>query len=462
MGKRKVSAFEKQCTTINNRLKKIPGKTTALKIYNRVYQAGLVYRNYRRRKVFYCSECGSEIGVQTQKECPVCHAKWTAKPVEYKALEVGYHMVMEAKGDIQLCRIYRVDRRTHYGKPTDSEVWEVERFFYAPTGERKVFARSVNNMTYYYDAFSWFSDLQLRREDKNISWSASLRYNLYIDSYTIKSFTKQWQYKDIPTLMKEFDNNTSALRVIAYPWAETMRKTGQEQLFRYMVNEKTLLPTGTAKALNICTRNHYVVSDPSLWLDTLYLLKHYRYDIHNAHYVCPVDLVGLHQTLFKRKQKEDERLRVIRRAAWERRREQERIRQNAAYAAMKAKQEKEEVKMKAHWAEHFAKILPLSLTSTDLTIRPLQSIDEFKEEGTAMHHCVYTMGYYDYNRHPTSLILSAKDNEGKRLATIEYNMQTKEIVQCRAAFNQVPERDKEIRALVNGNKVTFDKLLKAA
>ena len=76
-----------------------------------------------------------------------------------------------------------------------------------------------------------------------------------------------------------------------------------------------------------------------------------------------------------------------------------------------------------------------------------------------MHHCVYAMGYYDYNKKPNCLILSAKDSEGKRLATIEYNMKDLTIVQCRAACNQVPERDEEIRGLINSNTATIKKLV---
>ena len=78
-----------------------------------------------------------------------------------------------------------------------------------------------------------------------------------------------------------------------------------------------------------------------------------------------------------------------------------------------------------------------------------------------MHHCVFLNEYWNYNLHPYSLILSAKDDKGKRLATIEWNMKTNEIVQCNAACNQVPERDKEIRQLITYNKAKFVRLERA-
>lgn len=441
---RKLTAFDKQCTAINDRLRSIPKGDRERKIYDSVYQPGIITRMYCRRKVFYCSECGSEIGVLTQKVCPVCHEKWKEKVCEEKGREVGYHLTMEAKGDIQLTRIYRVERMTHYGKQAKRFVWEVERIMYAPTGERRVFARGVQCMSWYYDAFSIGSPIKMKQEHNHSQYGASssqLRYNLNVWSYDIRSLTEQWKYKDIPGLMKDFEGDTSVLRVIAYPWAETMRKTGQERLFRYLVSEMESLPAGCHHALNICTRNHYTIKDPSLWLDHLWLLKYLRLDTHNAHYVCPKDLVAQHHELLERKRREEERRAAVRRER-EKQRKLERM-------------EKE----KADYRKRWAKVLPLTLSAQNLNIRPLQSVDEFAEEGTSMHHCVFSMGYY---KKSSSLILSAKDADGNRLATIEYNTKNKEIVQCRAACNQVPKRDAEIRSLITSHQQDFEKLLRAA
>lgn len=441
-------SFEQRCVAINNTLSGQPKGQTEQFMYRNVFQPGLITRKYRRRKVFYCSECGSEIGVLTQKKCPVCHAKWKGVPTEDKmGTERFYHMELEAKGDIQLCRIYRVERTTWYGKAASSNVWEVERIMYAPTGERKVFARGVQTMSWYYDAFC-YGPIKLKREKYSDYYNkAQLRYNLSMITWHIRSLTEQWRYKEINALLNQYDGDTSVLRVIAYPWGETMRKTGQEKLFRYLVNQYKLLPRGSAHALNICTRNHYVIDDTSMWLDNLELLRHFHMDTHNAHYVCPKDLRALHQELLQRKRREDERKAAERRE----REEQERMRKDKAYADMMQ-----------HWPERMGAILTLSLNGNDLAIRPLQSIDEFKQEGEAMHHCVYSMKYYDYNRRPNCLILSAKDAEGNRLATIEYDTKRNDIVQCRAACNGVPERDAEIRELITSHRNDFEKLMKAA
>ena len=438
----KQETFEQRCIAINNRYERAyMGNKAKMKFFTKVFDAGPITRMYRRRKWL------------GQKECPQCHAKWKAKEVqEHKHYrEIGYHMVLEAKGDIQVCRFFMVERKTNFGKSIFRYVWEVERIMYAPTGERRVFAKGVQGMSQYFDAFSMWGEMKLRHESRVMSWSAEQRYNLDIWSYTIKSLSQQWQYKNIPEMLDAYKCDTSVLRVIAYPWAETMLKTGQKRLFDYFVKKHSLMPKGTAHALNICTRNHYDISDPSLWIDTVYFLKYLRMDTHNPHYVCPDDLRALHQTLFKRYRREEDRREALRAAKRAEKEEQARIARDKAYA-----------EMVENWPKHMGQILTLSLSGENLNVRPLQSIDEFKQEGTAMHHCVYSMKYYDYNRHPNCLILSAKDSEGNRLATIEYNTKSLDIVQCRAACNAVPERDAEIRELITSHKADFKRLLKAA
>jgi len=100
-------------------------------------------------------------------------------------------------------------------------------------------------------------------------------------------------------------------------------------------------------------------------------------------------------------------------------------------------------------------LLTIALKGRNLTVRPLQSVDEFAEEGKAMHHCVFSNGYY---KHPDTLILSAKDRKGNRLATIEYNTKRFTIEQCRAACNGVPKRDAEIRELITSHRQDFVRL----
>lgn len=77
----------------------------------------------------------------------------------------------------------------------------------------------------------------------------------------------------------------------------------------------------------------------------------------------------------------------------------------------------------------------LLISENDIEISVLQSVAEFIEEGKEMSHCVFANGYYDINKRPYSLILSAKKG-GKRMETIEVNLKDYSIIQCRGKHNQ--------------------------
>lgn len=64
-----------------------------------------------------------------------------------------------------------------------------------------------------------------------------------------------------------------------------------------------------------------------------------------------------------------------------------------------------------------------------------------------MHHCVYNCAYYARKE---SLVLSAKKN-GKRLETIEVNLNTFKIVQSRGVCNQNSDYHKQIIRIVEKN-----------
>lgn len=94
------------------------------------------------------------------------------------------------------------------------------------------------------------------------------------------------------------------------------------------------------------------------------------------------------------------------------------------------------------------KFFGMEITDGNITIRPLESITQFYQEGKAMHHCVFSMGYYKKNN---SLILSAKDKEGRRLETIELNLSTFKVVQSRAVCNNTTPYHNHIIRLVEKN-----------
>lgn len=89
----------------------------------------------------------------------------------------------------------------------------------------------------------------------------------------------------------------------------------------------------------------------------------------------------------------------------------------------------------------------MTISDNLITCHVLQSVDEFYEEGTAMHHCVYANRYYEKQN---SLILSARiDN--KRIETVEVDLQQMKVVQCYGACDKFTLYHDRIVSLVNNN-----------
>lgn len=410
-----------------------------------IFPTQLIERSYRRRPIAYCSECGGEVHNRSLKECPHCGAAFAEKPQEQQKWEAGYHGILEAVDGLQVLRYVMVKRWTQYGKRTCYLVSEVMRHIYNDAGDRYVFHKNVQGLSMYVDAWCIGSTITIKQEPpKNGYYSkAQLRQNIDFYNIDVKSLTQQWQHKPIEDIIAQGD--AARLRMAATPYGEMMMKCGYMSLFNYCAHNYRTLSKDEQTALRICHRNHYEIRDASLWLDYIGYLTHFRLDVHNAHFVCPADLREAHQVLHYRRERE----RIAQMA-----------REEAERATRRLEQAIERNEKLKHWAEHMGAILGLSLTADNLTIRPLQSIEEFQEEGANMHHCVFSMGYYDFTKHPHCLILSAKDAAGNRLATIEYNTARHEIVQCRAACNQVPERDAEIRQLITDHRADIELLMR--
>lgn len=180
------------------------------------------------------------------------------------------------------------------------------------------------------------------------------------------------------------------------------------------------------------------------YLDYLRELKELRLDWHSPHYLCPDDFGIAHAETSRRLTKK------IR----ERNEKMELARQRAALARDIAAKERK-AKGIAEFEKRIKKFLPLTISGGGLVIQPLATVEEFLEEGTAMHHCVYSGAYY---AKPGSLILSARTEGGERVETIEVDLNNYLIIQSRAVCNGVSPHHDDIINLVTGAMPTIKRL----
>ncbi len=393
----------------------------------------------------YCSHCGSEVHVLTQKECPVCHKPWgKVERVERASRhrEREYLCVMTVMEGLQVMRFWCFEYYFRVAQQTSYWVREVERQFIREDGHREGFCLATRPFSYAYDEWIWHSEITIK--GLNRTWMSNkmdCRFDLPCELTVIKQTIPRLRRNGLRKSMHGSWYPTSiVLKLLKGTQVEWLWKIGQYALATHIAVNWEMSAEKMA-SVRICHRNHYRVKDAKMWLDHIDLLRVMGYDIHNAHYVCPKDLKKAHKLLTERRQRQTER----EEAEARRKREAERLRSME--------------KAKAVYTERWGKLLTISLTAENLSIKPLQTVDEFKQEGDAMHHCVFANAYYESKK---CLILSAKDSKGNRLATIEYDVKRGSIEQCRAACNAVPARDAEIRALITSHKKDFKRLLKAA
>ena len=159
-----------------------------------------------------------------------------------------------------------------------------------------------------------------------------------------------------------------------------------------------------------------------MWCDMIDLLQHFGKDTNNPKYVCPSDLKAEHDKLVRKRTRQREKEQLEERRKEAKRHEDE-------YRRLKGK------------------FFGIIITDGTLNIRVLESVAEFAEEGTAMHHCVWSNKYF---LKENSLILSATI-DGVRIETIEVSLKTFKVVQSRGVCNSNTEYHDRIVALVDSN-----------
>ena len=389
---------------------------------------------YKCKNELWCSECG-EIWVNTgnsklgdKTECPYCHHQLDVKVSrKQKNHEEAYMSILQ--GGFQVIRHILCWKNARRGtSPVYYDFTEVVQEWIREDGKRTIIARPINMGR---NGFAYSSPLSIKGE------YGSNPYNYYGDLYAI--FGELYPRKELlPELKKRGLNRlfpdvtpSKLIRDLLKGGndAELCLKTGQISMLKHMYRNG-FSQLRYKPSFNICNRNHYIIKDASLWEDYMSLLAYFGKDLRNAHYVCPKNLKVAHDRLLAKKDAREAKLR------------QDRDRVEAIRRREKL------MKDIAGFYERMEKFFGMKITDGNIVICPLESITQFYQEGKAMHHCVYKLGYY--NR-PDRLILSAKDTGGKRIETIEVNLKTLNIVQSRAVCNGVSEYHDQIVKLVKKN-----------
>ena len=311
-------------------------------------------------------------------------------------------------------RMYLLIAGMEKGYQATSSVIEIGQYWWDERGRQSIVAVQ-RTMGHYIDSFAYYSPMAIRRDNEAYRFVARCPLCPKVKlSDTLKRNGFEGKCYDIAP--------TSLIPALLTDCrAETLMKAGRTEHLRYFLNRARTIDEYWP-AYKITLRRGYDITDIALWCDYMDMLIRLGRDTHNAHYVCPEDLQQAH----------DEAHRKLR--ARQEREQEEHKRQKAI---------ENEERFQALKAPFFG----IAFTDGTLQIRVLESVQEYIEEGQALHHCVFTNEYYLKEK---SLILSASI-DGKPIETIEVSLETMEVLQCRGLMNQNTEHHERIIELVHQN-----------
>ena len=358
-----------------------------------------------------CMDCGHSWLMSEhfdQCTCPNCKAKLEVKETyERKCQQKSYLNVITTCGGYQILRMFLVIVEMRKGFKASPAFLEIGQYWVAPNGKTALVAIQ-RTMGWYLDCFAFGSPMEIRK-----------------DNNTYRHISDQYRYpkvKVIPALTRNgFDGNFHEIRpvslfslLLSAPQAETLMKEGNIDMLKYMAYHTEDVKHFWASYI-IAKRHGYEIPNLSTWYDYLRMLERFGRDTRSPKLIAPDNLFEAH----------DEYVQKVNRQRERDRREADR---------KKAMENEEKFKKLK------GRFIGLVFTDNEIEIKTLDSIDEYYEEGKIQHICVGSSQYYLKAK---SLVFSARI-DGKIVATVEIDLETLDVIQCRAACNKESEYQERI------------------
>lgn len=417
--------LQKQVIKLSSQLPPITPKVVEWAKKNVVSHMG-----YRTKRLIFCTECSqlfANTGVKDGKteKCPYCGT--TLKVVTSNKRtdkEEQYFCKVDKRKDFLIYRYIYIRRINTHKKPADYFIDEVMQKWVGTDETTTIVAKSrFIFSTYKFDGWSHLSEMAIRQRGK---FYYSFDYNVFVHkSYPTQKLMKRYKKYGITKQLPNVDPYYYVRTIINEPKAETLLKSKQYGLLNYMVNGGAPFINRNWATIKICIRNKYIVKDANLFEDYLQLLERYKKDLHNACYVCPENLKKSHDIYTAKREKE--------------RLEQEKQQQ----LEMLLEQKEYEPK----FLESKSKFFDFSISDNEIKIIVLKSLEEYKEEGNSMHHCIFSNEYF---KKENSLILSARIG-AKPIETVEVSLVTFDVMQSRGACNENTKYHNRIINMVRKN-----------
>lgn len=379
------------------------------------------------RGKFHCLECTHTWKPESQSKssekyikCTVCQGRLKMQgcnQVHFR--EIEYSAVLDVCQGYQVVRI--MCSHKHMKKNTEPSYFhmEVMQHWINQKGEVRTMSRSTNVFSNVYDAWQYYSPLEIRPKDFQNSPKYRINpYKVYPSMNVLpvlkRNGFKTGFYNIAPQILF-----TSLLKDSI---SETLLKSAHTCLLSYYLTSHEQHIRENWQAVKTVLKRHYKIEDYKIWEDYISLLRWFKKDLSSQLWVCPVNLNEVHDKLVQKK-RELQRKKYL----------------------LKMRSEIEQAQ--GLYNDEKRQFFGLAFTDGNLTVTVLEQVKDFLEEGDILHHCIFTNEYY---KKKDSLILSAKVDDNP-VETAEISLSRMEILQCRGLKNKPTKYHGQIVKLLSEN-----------
>ena len=404
-------------------------------VYDWAKKECLQHRAYATKNNVLCLDCGESFSPtlvsRSKANCPHCKTK--VKVIQSRCStdkQINYFAITELVVDYQVVRNFEIIVNYKKGRKADYYIHEILQYWIPPDKKLVMFGKKHHNN---WCMDSWSGPMEIRTDSPSYYGA---KYDVYARKYHPSSVV------DLDYAKYGIDHNLSgisfleAIRLLPNnPKAETFLKAKEYDLLAFYNNQSGVV-SRYWESVKVAMRNKYKIKDASMYFDYLDFLRYFNKDLNSPKYVCPKNLNVEHNRLMKKKQ-EIQRLQNL---------EQERQKI--------IERQKNLEKAVVQYVEQKKKFFGLEFKARNITIKVIQSVEEFLEEGSELDHCIYRNEYY---LKEDSLLLSARVN-GKRTETVEVILSKLKIEQSRGLNNDPTPYHEQIVDLVKSNINKIQKL----
>ena len=348
--------------------------------------------------------------------CPYCGSKLKVNDSRKRSISLKeYFIVLDTCKGFQVIRMFFASFDCKKGKTPNVSCMEVCQRWISPEGKSVAMALLRRWSFCFVDVWNFYSDMEVRPMHRVYEMISNC---LICPRKRISPQLKRNGFKRNFYKINSFDLFCA---ILTDSKMETLLKSGQVALLKHFINSSKKV-NYFWDSIRICNRNGDIVKDASMWCDYIDMQKDFNRDTRNAHYECADKLKEKHDEFMKKTMQKRERRRL---------------------EEQKRKAEEDEKCYK----DMKAKFFDLVFTDSTICLRVLQRVEEFVEEGKAMHHCVGSSSYY---LKPNSLVFSAT-KDGQPIETVEVSLETLHVIQSRGVCNSQTEYHDQIIELINKN-----------